>query len=412
MSEERQMDDSKDAEKTDAGKRNFQPEASRAGEREAGEFQSGKLPSGEFQPEKFQSEESQSEELQSGEFRSEKFQPGEIPSEEFSSGEFQPEEISSGEIPPETPLAGESGTNAPQGADFDTEVPSGALKCYFYTPRHGDVRGAFCMLFTNTGDILDNLFWVTRSMSGADIDVMAGWRSVNKNILDMGAYEKALSEKLCAVMFDIFTPSVRAALLESAEAAEQLESLANDLRSSFERSVHYFMEISIRLERLSHQSLLDAGVLPPEEGTEEKSPSETGENIFSGTVITCLPVIDPVWGKPVSELVPGDMVNVTIQDEPGVAELIQNHLDSTDQQTVFPVIAIERKENDKTCVLLHISEEIRGLITLTKDLRLNVLNPIEEKKPSFAINVDNVIFFGTFSIAVVVILLVIKFLFF
>ena len=44
---------------------------------------------------------------------------------------------------------GEARTTLPDGPPLPGEEPKnyGALKGYFYTPKRGDIRGAFCLLF-------------------------------------------------------------------------------------------------------------------------------------------------------------------------------------------------------------------------------------------------------------------------
>jgi hypothetical protein len=294
----------------------------------------------------------------------------------------------------------------------------GALKCYFYTPKRGDTRGAFCVLFAEDGTILDDVFWVTREMIGAPIDVVAGWRTLNKTIPAMGSYEKSLGEKLSAVTFDVLAPSVRAELLQSANASQQLDDLVKKLCNAFERATHYFMEINLRLERLSRRDLTDAGLVPAEENGEAEAASSAGPQTeeekppFPGTLLTCLPVIDPVRGKPISELVPGDLVNVKIQGGVGEGELIQEYLSTMSQDAVFPVEAISKGDDDKTQVLLNISDELHGLISVTKDLRVSVVHRASIKKRIISFNADNVIFFGTLAIAFIVILLAVRILFF
>jgi hypothetical protein len=292
-----------------------------------------------------------------------------------------------------------------------------ALKCYFYTPKRGDIRGAFCFVFSEDGTILDEVFWATREMNGIDIDIMAGWRTLNKSIPVMGAYEKSLVEKLSSVTFDILSTSVRAELLQSSNVSEELENLSGELRNAFERATHYFLEIELRFERLSYHDLLESGVVSTNEEKEKETdassdPQAEGEKSFPGTLVTCLPVIDPVRGKPVSELVPGDLVNVKIQGGVGAAELIQKYLISTSQEAVFPVETVEKKDDDKTYVLLNISEEIHGLIVVTKDLRLSVVQRASIKRRVISFNADNIIFFGTLTIATIVILIAVRLLFF
>jgi hypothetical protein len=289
----------------------------------------------------------------------------------------------------------------------------GALKCYFYTPKRGDIWGAFCFLFNGTtGETLENVFWVTRLLVGPPLDVHMGWRELNKAIPSMGVYEKPIGDKLIHSILEIFSPSVRIDLIQSADASMRLNSLSTEIRNSFERTTHYFLELKMAFERVSQQDMVNAGVVSSEKEAKpaEAPPLEKDEKSFAGTLITCLPVIDPVRGTPVSELKPGDVLEVKIQGGIGAGELIQQYLTSMNQDAAFPVLSIEKKDDDKTYVILEISDEVKGLITVSKDLRLRMLH--RELSSKVTVNLDNVIFFGVLTVAAVVILFVIRFLFF
>ncbi|MDR2179580.1 MAG: hypothetical protein LBP21_04685 [Synergistaceae bacterium] len=267
-----------------------------------------------------------------------------------------------------------------------------------------------------TGETIENFFWVTRLLVGPPIDVHMGWREFNKTIPSMGVYEKSMGDKLITSMLEIFTPSLRVELSRQDNVSARLSSLSTDIRNSFERTTHCFLELKLAFESLSRQDMVNAGVLA-KEGEEEVKKPETnvpgsGEKSFAGTLIMCLPVIDPTRGTPVSELKPGDVLEVKIQGGIGAGELIQQYLNSMNQDAAFPILAIEKKDDDKTHVLLEINEEVKGMITVTKDLRLRTLRREPARKMTMTINLDNVIFFGTLAVAVVVILFVIKFLFF
>ncbi|MDR1978231.1 MAG: hypothetical protein LBQ42_05805 [Synergistaceae bacterium] len=310
----------------------------------------------------------------------------------------------------------EENPGSPATPPNETAQLYGALKCYFYTPKRGDIWGAFCFLFNGTtGETMENVFWVTRMLVGPPIDVNMGWRELNKAIPSMGVYEKAMGDKLINSMLEIFSPSARIELSQSADASARLGSLSTGIRNSFERTTHYFLELKMAFEHLSRQDMINAGVLP-KEGEEAKAPdnpaAEKHEKSFAGTLITCLPVIDPVRGTPVSELTPGDVLEVKIQGGIGAGELIQQYLNSTNQDAAFPVLTVEKKDDDKTYVVLEINEEVKGLITVSKDLRLRTLQRVPLQKKTIAINVDNLIFFGTLIAAAIVILFVIRFLFF
>ncbi|MDR1622101.1 MAG: hypothetical protein LBS00_06985 [Synergistaceae bacterium] len=297
----------------------------------------------------------------------------------------------------------------------ETSQVYGALKCYFFTPKRGDIWGAFCFLFNGTtGETLENVFWVTRLLISPPLDVNMGWRELNKTIPSMGVYEKALGDKLITTMLEIFPPSVRVELSRSTDAPARANFLATEIRNAFERTTHYFLELKMTFERLSREDMINAGVLSKDgtEATPDNPPVQEEEKSFAGTLITCLPVIDPVRGTPVSELVPGDVLEVKIQGGIGAGELIQQYLNSTNQEAVFPVLTVEKKDDDKTYVMLDINEEVKGLITVSKDLRLRTLRRKTPQRTTIVVNMDNVIFWGTLIVALTVILFVIKFLFF
>jgi hypothetical protein len=305
-------------------------------------------------------------------------------------------------------------TRAAPSNDESPEV-YGVLKCYFCTPKRGDIWGAFCFLFNGTtGESMENVFWVTRDLVGTAIDVNMGWRELNKLIPQMGIYEKPLGEKLIMSMLEIFSPTLRMELCKEENSARDLDMISSEMCKNFERLTHYFLEFKMALERLPRKDLVKAGVVAGDGSKTEETDTAaplTEEKSFTGTLVTCLSVIDPVHGKPVSELQPGDMLEVKMQGGIGAGELIQKYLNSTNQDAIFPVESIEKKDDDKTYVFLTINEEVKGLITVTKDLRLRVLK-LEKPQKTIIINIDNVIFGGTLFIAVVVIALVVKFLFF
>ncbi|MDR1378041.1 MAG: hypothetical protein LBJ36_03215 [Synergistaceae bacterium] len=299
---------------------------------------------------------------------------------------------------------------------YNNEAPQfyGALKGYFYTPKRGDIWGAFCFVFNvSTGEGLTNVFWVTRQLEVPFIDVNMGWRELSNAISNMGVYEKSVGDQLNSVMLEIFTVSARKELNHDLGSAQRLVSLSTELRHHFERTAHYFLEFTIAFESLSRQDLVDAGVLPEsaEESAGVSQFEEKGKSL-TGTLITCLPVIDPTRGIPVSELRPGDVLEVKMQGGVGAGDMIQKYLTSTHQDAAFPVLSVERKNDSKTYIFLDINDEIEGLITVTKDLRLRRLVQGASTNKTMIINVDNIIFFGTLIMAAIMILLVIRFLIF
>jgi hypothetical protein len=305
----------------------------------------------------------------------------------------------------------ESGSGA--GAGESLSKPYGALKGYFHTPKRGEIWGAFCLLFNGAkGETMENLFWATRSLTGPAIDVSVGWREMARSVSSMGVYEKSLSEKLGNSLLELFPASVRIEMLKAPDIADRVGELAEQIRNHFERVTHCFLEFQLQLELLSRQDLIDAGVLQGEltnESNEALQQAGEEEKSYAGTLVTCVPVIDPVRGKPVSEIVPGDKVHVKVQGR--IGDMVQKFLNSANQDSLFEVDAVEKRDDEKTCIFLKISDEIKGLITVTKDIRLSVAGT-SVKKRVITLNLDNLIFFGIFGVSILVILLVIRFLFF
>ena len=319
------------------------------------------------------------------------------------------------ETPAEPEIKQETAAD-PASANEEASHAYGAFKCYFHTPKRGDIRGAFCLLFDGLkGELLENVFWVTRAYSDKPLDVNIGWRELTKVIPEIGPYEKSLGEKLSNSLLGVFTSARRMEILQHSSHSEILKDVCEDIQKDFERITHYFLELEAALETLSVDEMIEAGVLSEEKEQEERRSAENTDEkkSFADTIIHCLPVIDPIHGKPVSELQPGDMIEVKIQGGVGATGLVQQYLISTNQDAIFPVESIERKTDEKTYILLGINEEIKGLITVTKDLRLRVLEKKKRTKSiSFSINIDNLIFFGTLAVAAVVILWLVKYLFF
>ena len=291
----------------------------------------------------------------------------------------------------------------------------GVLKCYFYTPKRGDIWGAFSFLFNGTtGESMENVFWVTRALAGTSVDVNSPWQSLNKAIPKMGVYEKPLGDKLSALMLETFAANVRIELCRSIAPLEQLRVISDEICRQFERTTHCFLELKMAFERMSAQELANAGVLTKEAGeaVAEAERTKADEKSFAGTFINCLPVIDPVHGKPVSLIEPEDMIEVKMQGGVGAGDMIRKFLTSTNQDAIFPVERVDKSNPDKAYIFLNINEEIKGIITATKDIRLRVLNMNNTKKTSITINVDNLILLGVLVVAIAAIAFAIRFLLF
>ena len=255
---------------------------------------------------------------------------------------------------------------------------------------------------------------MTRLLASPPIDVNLGWRELNKAIPNMGIYEKTMGDKLQPSLLEILPAHLRIELSENAGSPGYMFPLATEMRKHFERTTHYFLEVKLSFEHLSRDEMVQAGIISKDDG-EADVPGDAAKNDaqpVTDTLLTCLPVIDPVRGTAVSDLNPGDVLEVRIQGGIGESEFIAPYLYPPDQNAAFPILNIEKKDDERTYVLLSVNENVKGLITVSKDLRLRTLQRRTSRGTTIIINMDNIILWGTFGLAMVVTLLVFRFLFF
>ena len=187
------------------------------------------------------------------------------------------------------------------------------------------------------------------------------------------------------------------------------------IRKGFERATQCFFDVSCEVEMLTRGDLERAQIIEkpaepePEEKKEEKGETEKSERSFEGTIVPCIPIVDPVWGKPASQIGPGDILEVKIEGETGPSGLVHKYLESTGQKPTFPVEVVERRE-DKTFIVLRISDEIEGHMTLTKDLRLRAKHTAKQREQQKH-GIEDLIFFGVLGLAVIGLLLAIRYFF-
>ncbi|NLL37538.1 MAG: hypothetical protein GX256_08480 [Fretibacterium sp.] len=313
-------------------------------------------------------------------------------------------------------VAPEERNAPPAGTALGEAVPEyAAYKCFFYTPKRGETAGAFCIIFegSNGRELFQN-FWVTRTENVPALAVNQDWRDFSRALNQMGPFDKVIGDKLFSSLSEFLSPAERMSLFENANNRKGQNLIMEGLRRHFERTTHYFLEISCDLQLLTHQDLVDAKILtdPDEEDARQGSARDEDKD-FSDTLIHCLPLIDPVYGKALSDLEPGDLLEVRIKSDVGAGGLLQHFLSVANLPSIFPVKSIEKRDDDsdKVYVYLAISDEIQGLLILTKDLKLKTIVPPKTAFKKF-LKIENVVFAGTLVFAFVVILFVIRRLFF
>ena len=326
-----------------------------------------------------------------------------------------PNEGSPNTVSPETDeaTAAEMGMKSPAEEASEGYV---ALKCTFITSKQvGDLCGAFCLIFEGTtGKTLFQAFWVTHADSLADLSPSQGWRTFNRLSSRIGPYDRTWGEKLAPLIPELLPTADRAELYRAGpqDAERILSRISEAIRKGYERVSHYLLDVSCDIERPGRDELIEAGLLEAPEGRggfSEETAAEEGPKSFSGILVQCLPLVDPIHGKPLADLVPGDVLEVQIQSTVGAGGLVQQFLQATKQSSIFPVESIDRRK-DKTYVYLTINEEMRGLLTLTKDLRLRTRLMANDRRRRIGF-FDNLIFFLFLGLALAGFFWAIRYLF-
>ena len=144
---------------------------------------------------------------------------------------------------------------------------------------------------------------------------------------------------------------------------------------------------------------------------EEKAKEEAKKDgNFEGTIIMCTPLVDPVKGKASSDIVPGDIIGVKIEGE-GTSALVKKYMEENNIEPLFPVDEIKETPGKKF-LYVKISDEIRGTITITKDIKIKVKETVQPEQPKKGISfMGDMFFFGLLGAALIALLFVIRYFF-
>ena len=314
------------------------------------------------------------------------------------------------------------------------DVPGYLALKFTFAPSRGDMGGAFCVIFEGqTGRTVFQVFWLAKPYAGSVIiEPAKDWRNFVKRFPQLGPLDKEWSGKLQEQLKEIFTPAEKRKLFEN-YTKTKLRQLESILRRAFEASSQCVYSAAIDAEPIARPELERAKVLKPVEPTpeelerrkkaeEEQRKQEEAEDearkaqakeegIFEGTLIKCGAVVDPIKGKPSSEIMPGDIIEVSIEGE-GASALVRKFLEENEMQPLFPVEEVKKLEG-KTLIYVRINDEIRGFINITKDIRMKIKeNPADVARQEKASHfVEDMFFFGLLGAALIGLLFVIRYFF-
>ena len=300
-----------------------------------------------------------------------------------------------------------------------------------FTPSRGDMGGGFCVIFEGkTGRTVFQIFWLAKPYANGQIpEVSKDWRNFVKSLPTMGPLDKDWGEKLQAELKDILTVDEKKKLFENYTKVKirQLESM---FRRTFEATAQCVFSASTEAEPIARPELERAKIikpLPPSEEElarmkkeqEEKEKAEKEEREkeeakkegnFEGTVLKCTPQVDPVKGKASSEIAPGDIIGVKIEGD-GTSALVNKYLDENNIEPLFPVDEI-RETQGKKFLYVKISDEIRGYIAITKDIKIRVKETEKPDQPQKGASfMNDLFFFGLLGAALIALLFVIRYFF-
>ena len=301
-----------------------------------------------------------------------------------------------------------------------------ALKSTF-TPSRGDMGGGFCVIFEGkTGKTVFQAFWLAKPYkSGTLIESTLVWRKFVNSLPQMGPLDKDWAEKLQSQLKDILKIEEKKKLYENYTKVKvkQLESI---IRRSFEGVAQCVFSSTTDVEPVSRTELERAKVIKPlppspaeiakqQREQEEREKSEEEEKVkensnFEGTIIMCTPVVDPVRGKPSSDIIPGDIIGVNIEGE-GTSALVKKYMEENNIEPLFPVDEI-RDTAGKKFIYVKISDEIRGAVTITKDIKIKIKEDEVPEPPKHGMSfLGDMFFFGLLGAALIALLFVIRYFF-
>lgn len=300
-----------------------------------------------------------------------------------------------------------------------------------FTPSRGDMGGGFCVIFEGkTGRTVFQIFWLAKPYANGQVpEAGKDWRTFVKGLPVMGPLDKDWAEKLQAKLKEILTIEEKKKLYENYTKVKirQLESI---VRRSFEAIAQCVFSAATDAEPVSRPDLERAKIIKPlpptpeqlakmqkeKEEREKKEQEEREkeeakkESNFEGTIIMCQPQLDPVRGKASSEIMPGDIIGVKIEGE-GTSALVNKYLEENGIEPLFPVDEI-KETSGKKMIYVKISDEIRGYVSITKDIKIKVKEQPQPEKPQQGLSfMGDMFFFGLLGVALVALLFVIRYFF-
>jgi hypothetical protein len=248
-----------------------------------------------------------------------------------------------------------------------------AIKLRFETRKRGELGGAACIIAKgSSGEFLDQTLWVSSRELPSSFSINADWEAVRNGIQKIGNNpDRGLFPKILKVLRDVFSPTAVNALFSSPSAKEKI---ITSLEKAFVDLYHNEAVVEMKIETFNRARLEMAGLGEAREPVVAEKTPEPAHSSLPGSVgtiqILCKPLLDPVKGKAVSDLVPGDLLVVEIEKSGGLSGIITKILDRAGEQPIFPVISVEKLPSGQSLIKLSVSKGIEGVAKIGADLRL------------------------------------------
>ena len=262
---------------------------------------------------------------------------------------------------------GESSYTPQQGDDSYI-----AVKGIFFTPK-ADNAGIFCVIYRGeSGKVIFRELWATRSNKEPISDVSEKWEFFIRDMNKIGTYDKESSDKLLPIVEKSLSSNVKEYLYKN---ISEVEFAASEIRKALEKGLRYLVEIKVEAEIFGEDRAEKGGLLRDKNAAANKTPKDDNRDIMNvislqGIPLICQPIIDPVYGRPVSKIKIGDIIHVTIQETNDIARKVMDFIRAQKKTLAFPVTLVQVLESGQCVVLLKISEEITGVLNLSPKIML------------------------------------------
>ncbi len=260
----------------------------------------------------------------------------------------------------------------------------------------------FVVAYAKGGKIIEFVFKASRIYTPPPVDLK--WQTFRKNVVSaevnpQGA-DKEQVEKLEDLLNALIVPEILEDLYRRTIAGTITE-VKDMLEEILSEELGSPMEVKMKSYIATLQDLLDVNISVPEEikaelpdvsennktEKEEEPQGEPSLGLDEGgaprILAHCKPIIDPASGIPITELQPGDKIEVEIVDESPIVKALKTFLEKAGIR-LFPVIKVTKLNTGGYIVLIALGENSFGYVPVGGKLRIKGVKLVKNKKETSA----------------------------